>query len=111
MHSENTARADFDAAYAVSPGDDSVAATDETLITRPAPRSSICGSSASVSWIGREVVDLGDAIDGRGVGGGDVATLRDAGVVHEDVDATHLVEGRARARRPAPGSARSVIHW
>ena len=52
MHSENTARADFDAAYAVSPGDDSVAATDDTLITRPAPRSSICGSRASVSRVG-----------------------------------------------------------
>jgi hypothetical protein len=52
MHSENTDSAAFDAAYAVSPGEDSVAATDDTLMIRPESRSSIWGSSASVSWIG-----------------------------------------------------------
>src|SRR6185295_5353114 len=39
--SENTDSAAFDASYAASPGDDNVAATDETLINRPPPRSSI----------------------------------------------------------------------
>src|SRR4051812_33490369 len=50
--SENTDNAAFDASYADSPGDDNVAATDDTLTTRPPPRSSICGSSAKVSRIG-----------------------------------------------------------
>ena len=52
MHSEKTDSADFEAAYAVSPGEDNVAATDETLMMRPAPRSSIWGSKARVSRMG-----------------------------------------------------------
>ena len=58
MHSENTASADFDAAYAVSPGDDSVAATDDTLIDAAGAALQHLREQGEREPGGREVVDL-----------------------------------------------------
>ena len=87
----------FDAAYAASLGGLKRAATDEMLTMRPLALDEP-GEQGEREADGGEVVDRHHRLDDIGGELLHPPALRDAGVVHEHVDAAELVDGPRRER-------------